>query len=56
MSMIGDIRTVLSQAGVNNSGLEEMLSLDQIKDLSRFHFCHQHFVKDGKWNLVNTKH
>ena len=52
--MCKGIQKVLTEAGVNNSKLEDMLSLDQLQDRSYVHFCHQHYVKDELWNLADN--
>ena len=50
-----NIQKALVEAGVSNKcKLEKMLSLEQLQDRCRVHRCHQYFVKDEKWNLVDT--
>ena len=51
--MMGKIQKVLVRAGVDNSKLEKMLSLEFLQDRSRVHRCHQHYVKEGTWNLID---
>ena len=52
-NMSKSIQRILVDAGVNNSTLENLPSLDQLED-GTVHHCHQQHVKDGKWNLVDN--
>ena len=52
--MCKGIQKILSEAGVNNSKLKDMPSLDQLQDCSCIHRCHQHFIKDEQWNLADN--
>ena len=51
--MVEKTQKVLVRAGVENSNLEKMISLKFLLDCDRVHRCHQHYVKDNVWNLIN---
>ena len=53
--LVGKTQKVLLNAGVDNSNLRKMLSLEFLQDRSRVHRCHQHYVKEGVWNLVDNQ-
>ena len=50
--MSKQIRRILIALGVDGSKLDNMLSLDYLQDPSRVHRCHQHFLKEDRWNLL----
>ena len=50
--MSASIGKILVEAGVDNSKLEAMASLEKLQDHG-VHRCHQHFAKEGIWNLVD---
>ena len=52
--MSESIQKLFSNAGIDNSKLEDMFSLDSLLDNNRVHRCHQHYAKEGKWNLVDV--
>ena len=52
--MSKSIQKLLAGVGVNKSKLEKMLNFHQLQSSSRFHFCHQHFVGDNFWNLIDN--
>ena len=52
--MSKSIQKLLTDLGVNKSKLEKMLNFHQLQSSSHFHFCHQHFVDDNFWNLVDN--
>ena len=47
------VRSTLEGRGVESSKLENMLSLDFLQDQSRVHRCHQHFMGENRWNLID---
>ena len=52
--MSRSIEKRLLEAGVNNSKLEDMPSLEFLQDNNRVHHCHQHYAKEEVWNLVDN--
>lgn len=53
--MSKQIRRIFLALGVDGSKLESMLSLDHLQDPSRVHRCHQHFLKEDRWNLIELE-
>lgn len=48
------IQRALTKSGVDRSKLRKLLSLEFLQDRSRVHRCHQHYVKEKRWNLVDV--
>ena len=42
----------LHQAGVNTQNLFPLPQFSQLIDTHKYHFCHQHTVRDGRYNLI----
>ena len=53
--LVDKTQKVLLNAEVDSFNLENLLSLEFLQDLSRVHRCHQHYVKEGVWNLVDNQ-
>ena len=53
--MSKSVQKALTGAGVDSSKLEDMLSMEELQENSKFYRCHQHFVKEGKWDLVDIE-
>lgn len=51
--IIGKIQKVFTRVGVDNSKLEKMLSLESLQDRTCVRCCHQQYIKEGRWNLVD---
>ena len=51
-NMIKSMRRALVGAGVKKSKLKNLTSLGKLQTTT-VHRCHQEYVKDGKWNLVD---
>lgn len=51
--MSTNIRKKLLEAGIKNSKLENLVSLESLQDSNRVHHCHQHYSKEGKWDLTS---
>ena len=48
---ISHTERALRKAGVDCHNLEDLPRLVYLLDQSRVHRSHQHWVKDGRWNL-----
>ena len=53
--MSKSVKKALTGAGVNSSKLKDMLSMEELQANSMVYRCHQHFVKENMWNLLDVK-
>ena len=49
---VSNISRALRQVGVDGHNLEPLVKLKYLQDRERVHRCHQHWVKDDRWNLT----
>ncbi len=49
-----NITKFFTSRGVKTSKLEKLCSFSELQSCKNFRFCHQHFVNENMWNLVDN--